>query len=125
MTSPYSPTNFEGVKRARPTITNGATGQIGSGGAATLSATSDDDRGTVTLITGTGTLSAGTLFTVNFNEPKDTNRLPTIVLDSANSAATGIDVGVGAVTSSGFTVIDNTRLVVASTTYEFNYIVID
>jgi hypothetical protein len=125
MTSPYSPTNLEGVKHAKPTLTAGATAQIGTGGTVSLSATSDDDRGTVTLVTGTGSLAAGTLFTVSFNEPKDANRLPVIVLDSANAAATGIDVGTGTVTSAGFTVIDNTRVVAASTTYEFNYIVTD
>jgi hypothetical protein len=48
-----------------PTCTAGATAQVGTGGSCSVSG--NDSFGEVTLTTGTGGLTPGLLFTVNFN----------------------------------------------------------
>lgn len=125
---PLDPSSYDatGVDRNKPTLTAGA----GLGTAPptpTVDAQANDRQGVISF--GTGTVpAAGTCITVTFARAKDPNRLPKILLQEANQATAGLDFAVGTVTSTGFTIVQNTRLTAASQaagTYALTYFVFD
>jgi len=125
---PLDPSSFDpsGVDRNKPAVAAGA-GLGTSPPAPTMDAQADDKQGTISF--GTGTVpAAGTILTVTFARPRDANRLPKVMLQEATTAMAGIDVAISAVTSTGFTVVQGTRIVAASQpagTYALTYLVID
>jgi hypothetical protein len=108
-------------KNALSSITAGATAQIGTGGTAVCAASHvcDSLSGEIALTTGTGTLAAGTLFTLNFADTR-TNLTNCVVVQNTQA-------GVGALSKLLWTPTTTTlafgagAAAVASTAYVFDY----
>jgi hypothetical protein len=108
-------------QHAITSITPGGTGQIGTGGTA-VCATShvcDSLSGEVTLTTGTGTLTTGTFFTINFADTR--TNIPNCLMHM-QTAAVGINSNVYlySETTSTLTLTGSSTLT-ASTTYIVDY----
>lgn len=110
---------FAGL-HAVTSITAGATAQLGTGGTV-VCATShvcDGLSGELTITTGTGTLAAGTIFTVNF---ADTRANPPNCVVNKPSTATASDNAAWSTTTSTLVVGVQSALT-ASTTYTSDYV---
>lgn len=118
-------TDPTGIKRIGPTAAAGAGAGTGPP-APVMQVDSSDDRGSVTF--GSGTVpGAGTVLTVTFATPKDPNRLPVVIAQEITSAMAGIDFAT-VVSSTGFSIVTNTRNLAASqanTTYGIAWITLD
>lgn len=103
-----------------PTLTAGAAGQIGASPTLAFTAgfASTDGRQAISLTTGTGALSAGTLFTVTFAQPLPTGKLPYVDVQESNSAARALLAFPTTVTNTGFAVAFGSAAA-ASTLYTF------
>lgn len=100
-------------------VTSGAVGQIGTGGATAVSG--DDNSGTVTVTSGTGTITAGLLVTVAFNTA-GTAAPKYVGLTPANAAASAVQI-YSSSSSTGFSINGNTALPV-STTFQWKYVIV-
>lgn len=122
---PFNP-DPSGEDRNLPSVAAGA-GDGTAPPAPTVSANSNDTRGTISFGSG-ATPGAGVVVQFTFSRPRDPNRLPVVLLQEANQAAAGIDIAIANITSTGFQLVQNTRLVAASQaagTYAFSYLVVD
>lgn len=129
-TSPALATPQLGVAKATTlaglaitSITAGATAQIGTGGAA-VCATShvcDSLSGEITLTTGTGSLTAGTLFMVNFANTR-TNIPNCVVVGRLATAGVGSQTLLMTPTTGTLAVASATSGLAASTVFTYDYI---
>ena len=111
---------FAGL-HAVTSITAGATAQIGTGGTV-VCATShicDSISGELTVTTGTGTLSVGTIFTVNFADTR--TNIPNCVVSNYSTGTPGSSINSHTDVETVSTLADTTVLT-ASNTYTVRYI---
>jgi hypothetical protein len=116
----YNGNYYRLTSQATPTITIGGTSQVGT--SASISVTGNDLCGEINLTTGTGSLSAGTLCTVTFNQAFDP-AIFTRVYATPMSDAAATECAkwrVASVGNSSFTIKAVTGLT-ASTNYVFQY----
>lgn len=101
-----------------PTIAAGAA----AGTAPTVSVTGNDQRGLISVTTGTGSMATGAFATITFTANGGTwPNTPTIVLTPVITAGGALHARVSASSTSAFTVsIDNAAA--TSTAYSYNYI---
>lgn len=104
-----------------PATTLGAVGQVGTGASRALSNASDTS-GKISLTTGTGVLTPGTILTVTFN--KTYSNIPNVLITARNSAGAITQFYVTAESTSAFSLAVATALL-ASTNYLFSYIVLE
>jgi hypothetical protein len=109
-----------GGKNAITSITLGATGQVGSGATAVCAASHacTSLSGEITLTTGTGSLTAGTLFTINFADTRA--NAPNCALSPAQGGGTVKSVVWSETTATA--AVTGVVALVASTAYTVDYV---
>jgi hypothetical protein len=109
-----------------PTVVLGAAGTGASASISTSNPKSTDVVGRVTITTGTGAGTGVSYITVNYNKAYASN--PVVILTPANAAAASAESGLGVYvqnsTTTGFS-IGFLTAAPASTTYTFNYFIIE
>lgn len=110
-------------KNAVSSFTLGAAGQVGSGAsiACASSHVCDSLSGEVALTTGTGTLAAGTLFTINFADTR-TNLANCLVAENTQGSAGAVGKMLWTPTVSTLVVGYGGAAISASTAYTFDYV---
>lgn len=102
-------------------ITAGATAQIGAGGTVVCAASHvcDSVSGELTVTTGTGSFSAGTIFTVNFADTR--THIPNCAVGSFGIGSGGTSVNSRTLTETTSSLAVQSTLA-ASTTYAIDYV---
>jgi hypothetical protein len=109
---------FAGL-HAVTSITAGATAQIGTGGTVVCASSHvcDSISGELTITTGSGTLAAGTIFTVNFADTR--TNIPDCVVDVFQTGSTSTNSHEKVETTTSLAV---STTLSASTTYTTDYV---